>query len=115
MASKFLKGITVELINQVDSGTKDRFNRPIYTEKSIQVANVLVSPSSSNDVTDDTVLSTDQTTYQLAIPKGDRNIWKNGKVKFFGKTWSVVGDVIEGIEDLIPLDWNRKVTVELYE
>lgn len=115
MRAKFLKGITVELVISEDSGSTDPFNRPIFTEKTIQVSNVLVSPTSSNDVVNNTALSGDLTSYQLAIPKGDTNNWKDAKVKFFGKTWKVVGDVIEGIEDLIPLDWNRKVTVELYE
>ncbi|WP_338808322.1 hypothetical protein DBT37_0006140 [Aerococcus mictus] len=40
--------------------------------------------------------------------------WQNQKVKFFGKTWRVIGMPLEGIESMIPLDWNKKVMVEAY-
>ena len=53
--------------------------------------------------------------YQLAIPKGDTHEWRNRKVEFFGKTFRTVNIPEEGIEDLIPLDWNKKVKVERYE
>ena len=53
--------------------------------------------------------------YTLAIPKGDTHEWEDQKVIFFGKEWRVFGAELEGIEDLIPLDWNKKVYVERYE
>lgn len=35
--------------------------------------------------------------------------------KFFGADWKVIAIPTEGIEELIPLDWNKKVQVERYE
>ena len=52
--------------------------------------------------------------YQLAIPKGDDHIWEDTLVEFFGETWRTIGFTATGIEDLIPLSWNRKVWVERY-
>ena len=41
--------------------------------------------------------------------------WEDRKVTFFGKDWRVFGIPSEGIESMIPLKWNKKVTVERYE
>jgi len=51
----------------------------------------------------------------LAIPKGDTNIWEDQEVRFFGERFRVFGKPLQGIDDLIPLEWNKKVTVERYE
>jgi len=51
----------------------------------------------------------------LAIPKGDTNDWENQEVRFFGERWRVIGMPLQGIDELIPLDWNKKVMVERYE
>ncbi len=34
---------------------------------------------------------------------------------FFDKKWRTVGLALEGIEELIPLEWNKKVMGERYE
>ena len=39
-----IKGITVKLINLVDSGQSDPFGNPIMQETSINVENVLIQP-----------------------------------------------------------------------
>lgn len=52
--------------------------------------------------------------YTLAIPKGDTHEWTDCEVEFFGRRWRSVGFPQKGIEDLVPLDWNQKVTVETY-
>ena len=44
-----IKGITVTLITRQETG-KDPFDNPIYTDVEIPVKNVLVSPTSSDDV-----------------------------------------------------------------
>jgi hypothetical protein len=41
--------------------------------------------------------------------------WEDRKVTFFGKDWKVFGIPQEGIESMVPLKWNKKVTVERYE
>ena len=35
-------------------------------------------------------------------------------VEFWGQKFRTYGDVVQGIENLIPLCWNKKVKVEKY-
>lgn len=109
-----IKGITVTLINKVQTGT-DPFDNPIYEDVEIAVDNVLVSPTSSDDVVNTMDLTGRKAVYTLAIPKGDTNDWENQEVRFFGERWRVIGMPLQGIDELIPLDWNKKVMVERYE
>lgn len=109
-----IKGIPVVLIKKIEVG-KDPFDKPIYEEEEIIVENVLVSPTSSEEVLNQQNLTGRTAVYTLAIPKGDTHTWENQEVRFFGKRWRVFGIPLEGIESLIPLDWNKKVTVERYE
>ena len=108
-----IKGITVTLINKIETG-KDPFGKPIYEDAEILVDNVLVSPTSSDDIVNQLNLTGKKAVYTLAIPKGDTNTWEDQEVRFFGKRWRVFGIPLEGIEELIPLDWNKKVMVERY-
>lgn len=108
-----IKGITVTYVGKVKTGT-DPFQHPIYEEIEEQVQNVLVSPAMSDDIITSTDLTGKKAVYTLAIPKGDDHDWTDCKVRFFGKTWKTFGYPIEGIEENIPLDWNKKVSVELY-
>lgn len=109
-----IKGIPVVLVSKIKSGT-DPFGAPIYADEEIIVDNVLVSPTSSDEVVNQQNLTGRTAVYTLAIPKGDTNTWENQEVRFFGKRWRVFGIPLEGIESMIPLDWNKKVTVERYE
>ena len=109
-----IKGIKVTLINREEVG-KDPIGEPIYEDVSIDVENVLVAPTNSDDIVNNHELYGKKAVYTLAIPKDDENDWKDAKVKFFGKTWRTFGMPLEGIEALIPLDWNKKVMVERYE
>jgi hypothetical protein len=109
-----LKGITVTLINKVQTGT-DPFDNPIYEDVEIEVDNVLVSPTSTDDVVNTMDLTGRKAVYTLAIPKGDTNDWENKEVRFLGERWRVIGMPLQGIDELIPLDWNKKVMVEHYE
>ena len=108
-----LKGITVTLYVRHEIG-KDGFNKPIYAYKPVPVNNVLVRPSDSQEVTDSINLYGKKAVYTLAIPKGDTNNWENQRIEFFGKQWQSFGFSTEGIEHLIPLDWNKKVMVAVY-
>ena len=94
---------------------KDDFGHPIYREAEIQVENVLVAPSSTDDVTTQVNLTGKKAEYTLGIPKGDQYDWKEKTVIFFGRKWRTIGIPLEGIEAMIPLDWNKKVMVETYE
>ena len=88
---------------------------PIYKESTAGVDNVLVAPTSSDDVVNQLSLTGRKAVYTLAIPKGDTNVWENQVVEFFGERWRVFGIPTQGIDDLIPLSWNKKVMVERYE
>lgn len=109
-----LKGITITLVDQVETGV-DPFGKATYEDADVPVKNVLVSPMSSDDVVNQQSLTGRKAVYTLAIPKGDTHNWENKEVKFFNKSWRTFGIPLEGIEDLIPLDWNKKVMVERYE
>ena len=109
-----LKGITVTIISKQETG-KDPFGNPIYSETEIQVNNVLVAPTLSDDVINTLNLTGRKAVYTLGIPKGDTNTWENQEVRFFGERWRVFGIPTQGIEELIPLSWNKKVLVERYE
>ena len=80
----------------------------------MNVENVLVAPVNSNEVTSNTNLVGKKAVYTLALPKGDSHNWENSRVDFFGESWKTVGFPTGGIEELIPLGWNKKVTVERY-
>ena len=108
-----IKGITVTLINKKEVG-RDPFNRPIYEDVEIEVDNVLVSPVSTEDIVHTLELTGKKAVYTLAIPKGDTNDWEDAEVIFFGQRWRTIGFPTEGIDHLIPLDWNKKVMVERY-
>lgn len=109
-----IKGITVKLYEKTKTGMDD-FGHPVFQELSVLVENVLVAPVSSESITGEQDLQGKREAYTLAIPKGDTHDWKNRKVEFFGRTFQTVNVPEEGIEDLIPLSWNKKVRVERYE
>lgn len=109
-----LKGVTITLFEQTQVGT-DAFNRPVYAEEPVEVENVLIGEPSSQDIIDTLNLSGKKLAYTLAIPKGDTNDWTNRTVMFWGERFRTIGNPTQGIEGMIPLDWNKKVKVERYE
>lgn len=109
-----IKGITVVLYEKTLTGTDD-FGAPIYNETAVEVENVLVSPQGTSEVLDRNNLTGKKVTYTLAIPKGDNHNWLDKKVSFFGQMFRTTGKPVKGIDELIPLGWNQKVTVESYE
>lgn len=115
----FGNGITVTLYEQLPAGstgnTVDEFNREIFGEVETQVSNVLVSPVSSTEQTEINNLFGKQAIYVLAIPKGDTHTWQDCRVAFFGKTFRAIREELQGIDDLIPGPWNKKVWVAINE
>lgn len=109
-----IKGITVTLINKQQTG-KDDFDNPVYKDVEMEVENVLVTPTSTDDVINQLDLTGKKAVYTLAIPKSDENNWEDAEVLFFGEKWRTFGFVTQGIDHLIPLNWNKKVMVERYE
>lgn len=108
-----IKGITVNLVQLTEVG-RDDFNAPIYSETVVPVDDVLVAPSTTDDITSGSELFGKKAVYTIAIPKGDSHVWEDQIVEFFGSRWHVFGYPQEGIEANIPLRWNAKWMVERY-
>ena len=109
-----IHGIPITLIDkQVVS--IDPFGSPVVKDVEITIDNVIVAPATTEDVTSQMSVTGKRISYTLGIPKGDTNDWENKEVRFFGKRWKTVGIPLEGIEAMIPLEWNKKVMVERYE
>ena len=108
-----IKGITVTLIDKVKTG-QDDFGHSVFEDREIKVENVLVSPTSTDEKVNQLNLTGKVAVYTLAIPKGDNHDWEDKEVLFFGQRWRTFGIPTEGIDSLIPLEWNKKVKVERY-
>ena len=108
-----IHGITVTLYDKVKTGT-DGFGRPVYGEIPVSVENVLVGEPSSQEVVDTLNLTGKRLAYTLGIPKGDAHTWTDRKISFFGEDFRAIAAPVQGIEDMIPLEWNKKVQVERY-
>lgn len=109
-----IKGINIDLILQEEIG-RDELGEPIYHRSGTEtVHNVLVAPSSDQEVTEAYDLYGAKAVYTLGIPKGDTHNWKDALVVFFGQTWHTIGKPTQGIDAMIPLEWNTKVRVESY-
>lgn len=89
----------------------DDFNHPTWTERREVVENVLIGEPVQAEL-DGNNIKKARAAYTLAIPKRDTHVWEDAEVEFWGKRWRQYGRVIQGIEDLVPLDWNKKITVE---
>ncbi len=109
-----IKGVTVTLINDRQIG-EDPFGNPIVEEVTEEVNDVLVSPSSQDEIVYSVSLYGKKAVITLAIPKGDEHEWEDSKIKAFGKVYRTFGPVIQGIEENIPLRWNKKIMCESYE
>lgn len=108
-----IKGVTVVLHERTQNGT-DPIGSSIYTTKDTEVDDVLWSPSTVDDVIDQTRLEGTSELYTLCIPKGDTNTWLENTVTFNGKTFHCYAES-EFIEENLPLRWNKKVLVERYD
>lgn len=109
-----IRGVPVILYERKHTGYDD-FNAPAYKEVPVTVQNVLISPSSTDDIVNSVSLYGKKAVYQLAIPKGDAHCWEDSVVEFFGRKWKTFGFMTMGIEENIPLDWNGKIQVEVYD
>lgn len=109
-----LHGIPVVLHVKTKTGV-NAFNEPIYTESKVTVQNVLVGEPSTEEITDTMNLYGKELLYTLGIPKIDANDWSDTVVEFFGKKFRTIGSPTQGIDAMIPLEWNKKVRVVRYE
>lgn len=110
---EMISGETVRLKTKVQTGT-DEFKRPIYEESFVNVENVLVGVPSSEDVVNELNLSGKKIAYTLGIPKGDTHSWVDTEVEIWGELYRTIGYPTQGIDENIPLSWNKKVQVERY-
>lgn len=108
-----IKGIPIVLIDKQVIGN-DSFGHPKTVDVEIVVENVLIAPATTEDITNQINLTGKKVVYTLAIPKGDVHNWTNKEVRFLGQRWRTVGEPLEGLDHLIPLEWNKKVQVERY-
>lgn len=109
-----MRGIPVILHIKTQTGT-DLFGAPIYEETTETVENVLIGEPQGDQVVNELQLHGKRLAYTLGIPKGDEHVWNDAEVEFFGERFRAYGDVTQGIEELVPLSWNKKVKVERYE
>lgn len=109
-----IKGIPVTILERVQTGV-DGFHAPTYAETPVTVENVLVAPTTAEDVVTEQQLYGKHSVYTLYIPKGDSHTWTDRRISFFGEDFRSFGPVQEYIEDNVPGPWNRKVMVERYE
>lgn len=109
--ASLLKGMSVILYTEVEDG-RDDLNRPQYREEPLEVANVIVGSPSEQEVLDTLNLTGRRAVYVLAIPKGDSNDWTDKTVEFFGEKFRTIGAPIQGMDEMIPLEWNKKVRCE---
>jgi hypothetical protein len=109
-----IKGIPVTLYEKTQTGA-DENGMPVYTETPVTVDNVLVGEPTADDLLNEHNLTGKRVAYVLGIPKGDSHEWADRTVGFFGQLFHTVGVPTQGIDELIPLGWNKKVKVEAYE
>lgn len=111
-----IHGITVTLYVRTAAVEVDDFNHTVHREYPEYIEDVIVSPVSSTEILETFNLTGRKAVYQLGIPKDDDHDWVAGlRVSFFGHDWRVIAITQEGIDDMVPLRWNRKVQVERYE
>lgn len=113
-----MKGITVYLYEQAESGT-DPFGVPIINETPTAVENVLVGEPTTDDITTSTALYQKTIRFMLGIPKGDAHDWMDKKVSWFDAygreiVCQTFGFPITGVEANIPGPWHMKVRVADY-
>lgn len=108
-----IKGMKIILYDKVETG-EDAFHKKTYEEIPVEIENVLIAPTQANEILEQTNLEGKKAVYTLAIPKGDDHVWEDRTVEFFGEKWHTFGIPLMGMEELIPLGWNKKVMVERY-
>lgn len=108
-----IRGTTVTLFEKTETG-KDAFGAAVYSEKPVEVENVLISPVSSEDLSGDNQLYGKKEVCELSIPKKNTNAWENCRVEFRGQKWRTFGFVQQLMTENTPLEWDRKVRAERY-
>ena len=106
-----IHGMTVTLLVKTAAG-KDPLGVELYEWSEEQVDNVLVAPVQTGG---QDVIDAVQLLGGYGFTRDFPVDWEDTFVEFFGKRWRTHAIPTEGIEDLIPLGWNKKVLCERYE
>lgn len=112
-----LHGVTIQVKVRTADG-ENPFGEPVISEGWENVDNVLVGQPTADDLPTQPELQGRRVDYMLAIPKGDAHEWRETEVILpapFAGRYRTVGFPVAGIEDMIPLEWNKKVKVERIE
>ena len=108
----WLHGITVSLQSVTQTGT-DTFGMPEETDTWTDIPDVLVGQPTDAEQTEALDFFGKRAVYSLGIPKGDTHEWRAGlHVRFFGEEFRIFGHTVQGIDDMVPGPWNKKVMVE---
>lgn len=110
-------GVKVTLEKRTQTST-DPFGQSVYSITTVDVNDVLVGEPSTEDITNTLAMYGKQVVYTLAIPKGDTNDWVDTYVSLpepMGGKYHTIGVPTAGIEENIPLRWNKKVHLEKFE
>lgn len=108
-----MKGMTVQIVLETVTG-EDPFGSPITTETMEDVDDVLVGLPSSDDAATTISLYGKTCAFVLGIPRTDTHDWTDKVVIIFGDRYRTIGWPERGIDENIPLRWNRNVKVERY-
>lgn len=108
-----LKGMTVQIVVKTEAGV-DAFGTMQYTETLEDVADVLVGQPSASDHTTSISVYGKRCAYVLGIPRTDTHEWVDTEVVIFGERYRTIGYPERGIDENVPLRWNRNVRVERY-
>lgn len=108
-----LKGITIQLKVKTKTG-ENSFGEPVFTDGWEDVADVLVGQPTTEDMPTNGEPDGRRVDYVMAIPKGDTHVWTDAEVKLpepFAGTYRTVGFPVAGIDEMLPLRWNKKVKI----
>lgn len=108
-----MKGMTVQIVLTEVTG-EDPFGNPITSETLEDVGDVLVGEPTADDATTTVSLYGKQCAYVLGIPRTDTHDWTDTEVIIFGDRYRTIGYPMRGIDENVPLRWNRNVKVERY-
>lgn len=105
-----LRGETVIVKTFEATGDADEYNEATYTETLETVENVLVAPSTSQDIGEDRPLGA-QKGFSLCFPKSYGRPLENAEVQVRGEWYRVVGSSDVYDPAICPTDWNMTAEV----
>ena len=108
-----IKGMTVQLVIKTQTGS-DPFGNPINTEELVDIPDVLVGQPTADDMTTSISLYGKKCEYVLGIPRKDDHDWTDSDVIIRGERYRTQGYPMRGIDENVPLRWNRNIKVERY-